>query len=794
MPRSESHTPSDKAKPNRPEASTTPAALSPLADSQPRVTSAPKTPVAIGKRVDGPSAAGNFIVALARDLDGNVWVGTEDKGVLRGTPNGEWTQFTTQDGLGDDNGYALCCDRLGRIWVGQLNHGVAVFNGATWKTYDVLDGPLGERIFDIACCPTDGDVWMATSAGLSRYSEKTNRSPVAPPTGRLHGAGASQDSEQTGRWTYFTRADGLPSDQANALAFAPDGTLYVGTQCDGVAIAKPDDNYAKWQLVSAVGSDDAYRRPTGKGLPSNLINDVLVAQDGTIYVATSLGLAKSKDQGQSWEYIRGRDYADKVKGRAELPPKTWKPATQQVMEQLLPEDFISCLSEDAAGRVWVGFRQKGLVVADPQAKTSLAVPPSKEWLSDYIGAICSLPNGETWCSGYGQGLQLVPQKLVPHKPAKNSGGQGPSAVGPAMENAPVRPSPHPTPAAPPTADELQQMRARLAALTEPLPAQWGEFLGEDWATQGDWMGRYGRLYTILCAHESPFNTYQCWASGYEASGRVGLHGTKDEGLRHWLHWVKTNDHRAPYNPSFGYRREAEWDDHGEAYPWTHEGPDIWIAITVPAGLHRASLYFMNVNGHDGANRCRDYLVELRPYVEDLRIAQRREVLARTRAQDCWGGVYKQFAVTGPNRYWLKIARNDSFNTMVSAVLLDKLTGPELPHEKLWIPGMACEHYGPPVIPADLAESTSSSELRAALTVASILEQSLPKRGAVTRRHIHLLQVLRTAQATQAPEAVRGHLRWFVPYWTPADRAAFDDASRRGWAAHMKFNPHLSETP
>ena len=36
----------------------------------------------IGKRVEGPAAAGDFIVALARDLDGNVWVGTEDKGVL----------------------------------------------------------------------------------------------------------------------------------------------------------------------------------------------------------------------------------------------------------------------------------------------------------------------------------------------------------------------------------------------------------------------------------------------------------------------------------------------------------------------------------------------------------------------------------------------------------------------------------------------------------------------------------------------------------------------------------------
>ena len=117
---------------------------------------------------------GLFIVALARDLAGNVWVGTEDQGVFRynpaAAPDQQWRQFTTKDGLGDDNAYALACDTLGRVWAGQLNHGVAVFNGEKWRTYDVLNGPLGERVFRIACCPTDGDVWIATSAGLCRYS------------------------------------------------------------------------------------------------------------------------------------------------------------------------------------------------------------------------------------------------------------------------------------------------------------------------------------------------------------------------------------------------------------------------------------------------------------------------------------------------------------------------------------------------------------------------------------------------------------------------------------------------
>ena len=526
MPRAESpataSAPSANAKPDSPEASTKSAGASPLGNSQPPIAAAPKAPAAIGKRVEGPAAAGDFIVALARDLDGNVRVGTEDKGVLRGTPNGEWTQFTTQDGLGDDHGYAICCDRLGRVWVGQLNHGVAVFNGETWKTYDVLDGPLGERIFDIACCPTDGDVWLATSAGLSRYSEQA-RSPVAPPTGRLDGTGVSQDSEKIGRWTYFTRADGLPSDQANALTFAPDGTLYVGTQCDGVAIGRADDNYAKWQVVSAAPSDDHYRRPTGKGLPSNLINDVLVASDGTVYVATSLGLAKSKNQGQTWEYIRGRDYADKVKGRLEPPPKTWSPLPKDKLAALLPEDYITSLAEDNAGRLWLGFRQQGFGVIDAKSGASFHGTQETAKLKDtYIAALLPDDTGRALLGGYGGGAMTLKEPVpvgsskpaVAAAPEKRDANRSPAGQHP----------PHPMVAAAPTLAQLQSDLSQLRSLKEPLPAVAAVFVGDDWKTQGDWVGRLGRQYTILCAMDAPLNDSVIADLRYRVRGAVGPNG------------------------------------------------------------------------------------------------------------------------------------------------------------------------------------------------------------------------------------------------------------------------------
>jgi hypothetical protein len=79
-----------------------------------------------------------FIVSMIHDGAGGVWIGTEDHGLYHYDPNANdgkpWRQFAVKDGLGDNNAYALALDRLGRIWVGHLNHGVSVFNGRQWKT------------------------------------------------------------------------------------------------------------------------------------------------------------------------------------------------------------------------------------------------------------------------------------------------------------------------------------------------------------------------------------------------------------------------------------------------------------------------------------------------------------------------------------------------------------------------------------------------------------------------------------------------------------------------------------
>lgn len=733
-----------------------------------------------------------FVMALAQDQSGALWIGTEDEGVWRYNDKApeakRWTQFTTKDGLGDDNAYAIACDKQNRIWIGHLNHGVSVYNGQSWKNYDVLDGPLGERIFDIAIAPNDGSVWMATSAGLTRYQETPL--PLAVSRG---GAGGGVSN-----WTYVTRAEGLPSDQIAALAFNAKGDLFAGTQCDGLTIARAADDYKAWQVVR--GADKMPNTPLGKGLPGNLINDVLVAKSGAVYVATTCGLARSFDDGATWDFIRGADWEAKVRGLYKGP----QPMNVPVPGDLLGEDYTTCLAEDAQGQIYLGHWRRGCEVRD--AKANRRVDSKAHSLPDafdYVRAIATF--GDRAILGfYGAGTMAwkgnvrdesfilpagkmaIPQPVYLNatKPAKEE------LVIPTTPSFVALPNSFSNPS-------LNQLLADMQSLQKPLAPNTGVVWGEDWTTKGDWVGRYGRRYAVLCAMLSPLSHAFTWESTYEVKPRLGPHQEGDR-VRAWLHWLKTDKPDALYNPMIGYRRQAEWDDHGEVYPYTHEGPDTWLAITVPEGVQRISLYFFNKDGKEGSNRFRDYLLELKPFAPTTAQAFFLPTLARARVREfSGGGVYKQFVVKGGDNYYIRIARNSSFNTICSGVFLDKLAGPQTYQDTFPLSWMGGVYYTPPEYQKAELEDESLALPQDAMTVARAqnlwtgVERGIDRADMVGLHRLARLMAYRTALKSGASQKLLANWRWSLGIWTPTDRAEFRSVMQNAWEEAVKKHPELA---
>jgi hypothetical protein len=723
---------------------------------------------------------GLFIMSLARDGMNNLWVGTEGNGIWQYNPNAiagrQWRQFKTKDGLGDDYGYSLVVDKQGRVWVGHLNHGVSVYNGTSWRNYDVPHGPIGERVFKISVCPTDGDVWIGTSAGLTRYGVgKDEWKNYTKGQNHLTRPAATLSPADSGG-----EGGGLPSDQISAIAFDKAGNIYVGTQCDGIAMASRDSDYTDWK--QAPMADQVMPTFAGYGLPSKLINDLLVTSAGTIYAATDGGLAWSRDNGATWTFRRGKDFADKMRGLAGGPPRGW--SAQSVPKDVPPEDYVTCLAEDDAGVIWADFRQHGLLALSGYGYEELAkMPTDKTGGADFGRAILPMPDFRPWLASYGKGLfrAAEPRRLL-HKTVEKP--ELPEVAADA---------PFPTPAKPPTLAELTAMLQAVKKLeaekslpewkTVPMaeavkhwnpPATYSTnvaYLGEDWRTLGDWTGRYGRQHGILNSLASPMSHIVGWGWRITIDPHMGAHHADGDRLRNWISssQLKTTDPRCPYSTVAGCRRIGEWDDHGEAYPMSYDGPDVWIAVGLPDGVFRVSVYFCDYNGHSNSERDRDYLLELKPYVTNAAAWDKQPTLAQCRVHDFWGGVYKSFIVTGAGKYHFKIGRNHSFNTMCNAVFVDRLVGPGFATaDKSWLPYMEETRYNPPTVPpADPAHETP--ELLKARELWAALDTAYAVPNGVAMQDEFRLAAYQAALAANAPTNLLANWRWKMAWWTPEDR-------------------------
>jgi hypothetical protein len=390
--------------------------------------------------------------------------------------------------------------------------------------------------------------------------------------------------------------------------------------------------------------------------------------------------------------------------------------------------------------------------------------------------------------------------------------------------------PFPTSPKPLTFDELKKMEKKLDDQSfDSLPIPYAAYLGEDWKTQGDWTGRIYREWAIICATVSPFNHRQIFSSDdYDVNASLGPnHPGQKDNLRLYYRGENTNP-KTLWNPSRGTRRQAEWDDHGEVYPWHLDGPDIWYLLEIKhKGTFRISMYFVNPDGHDGANRMRDYLIEFYPtdmkweyqkesivppgsnekpviYGKDITpfigrngeaLARQKPPFARCRVRNFWGGVHVQFIVTGPHNYLVKIDRNYSFNTIMSSVTVDQVFGePTLFVKKHFgIPNLQQEPYDPPSFP----KLYITWEGRQIDNNWHKLDNCFSFQGGIElqrKQRILLYQtVSRLANMHPNDKSIcelAKTIKWRLNQWDEEQRKEWHEAMMRGWNKYYKHNIHL----
>lgn len=124
--------------------------------------------------LDDPQLATLSVLSLAEGGDGDLLVGSFDRGVLRLREGRVVEQIDTSRGLPSNQIRALLRDRRGRVWIGTIG-GLALFDPGSGRAERLQPGPAGEFVIALAE-DAQGTIWIGTPQGLDRI---TGDQPIA---------------------------------------------------------------------------------------------------------------------------------------------------------------------------------------------------------------------------------------------------------------------------------------------------------------------------------------------------------------------------------------------------------------------------------------------------------------------------------------------------------------------------------------------------------------------------------------------------------------------------------------
>ncbi len=263
------------------------------------------------------------VASVLVDKRGRIWTGLRTGGLVR-FEDGRYTQVGGYDFAGHPT-RSLFEDSHGAVWVGQrYTENLVRVEADTVRTIEL---PQSMHVADIRVAAEDaaGTMWFGTDGGgLLRWSE--------------------------GRFTRFTRENGLSSDFVWALRPEPDGTLWIGTYGGGLTRLK---------------DGRAVQCTTRHGLVDDVICHIADDGRGQYWFSSNQGIFRvDKDELNQFAEGKRTRIQCVAYGRSDgLPALECEGGSQPA----------GCRSRD--GRLWFPTI-RGLVVVDPaNLSTNTVAPP-----------------------------------------------------------------------------------------------------------------------------------------------------------------------------------------------------------------------------------------------------------------------------------------------------------------------------------------------------------------------------------------------------------------------------------
>jgi signal transduction histidine kinase/CheY-like chemotaxis protein len=248
------------------------------------------------------SLSGNHVQGLDIDAQGGVWSVNSAGGIDRLDPaSGRVERFAEQWGVPDRALWTVLDDRAGQIWVGHTR-GLRVYDRTSGAFSDLpVDAKrpdaLARGILHQLVLGEDGAVWaLARGGGMHRIDAATHRierfdeasgtlrnadidEVVRGPHGALLLAGAAGIDYFDAQQRRFVPLAGAPTQRVHALAFAPDGSIWLHV-IGALEHYRLDGNSAH-----ALERLDA-----AQGWPAQAIGSMHVDANGVLWIGSPRGL------------------------------------------------------------------------------------------------------------------------------------------------------------------------------------------------------------------------------------------------------------------------------------------------------------------------------------------------------------------------------------------------------------------------------------------------------------------------------------------------------------------------
>ncbi len=252
---------------------------------------------------DTPELTHYPFYAIAEGLDGSLWVGTHGGGLIR-LKDGEWTRYTTREGLLDNRLWELERGRDGSLWIGTES-GLARYQDDRWTSYTPGDGLAGALVWALHE-DRGGGLWIGTRGGLNRLQDGTLRTYTTGDgladdeivalgedlEGNLWvGTGGGGLSRFDGTsFVSYTTEHGLPGANVECIQPDRDGNLWLGTRGDGVVRLSLRSEAAGLGATGAILSGE-------HGPMKGVVESVVEDREGNLWIGSDdLGLIRLRDE------------------------------------------------------------------------------------------------------------------------------------------------------------------------------------------------------------------------------------------------------------------------------------------------------------------------------------------------------------------------------------------------------------------------------------------------------------------------------------------------------------------